>query len=678
MPEGNARQIGRVCALLCLAVLLGGTFSAVSADGVAVSYAKRTLPAVKTTTPPTIDGDLSDPAWKTAARAEVFLDHQNGTPVADQTVAWLCYDDKYIYIAFACKDSQPDKIVARETVRDSKYASQFDSSDNEDNVEVVFDPFLAHRFEDLTRFSLNAIGCCSARLGGGRAGKAEWKGDWNGAVKRVADGWTAEMRIPWAILNYPSSKQPITLGVNFTRYQERTRIQSIWSNTGPQGFLEQEGRWKDVHLPAGAFHPHLSLLPYTLPGLRHGGGTYNSGLDARYTLTPELTAVGSINPDFATVEGAVQSIQFTRGEQFVPERRPFFLEGRDYFNNNGFSLIGQYFFSNSIPTFDFGSKIYGKITPADTLGFLHAIGFGRRDDLVARFRHDFSATSSASLFFLQKSAVDDNNTVGVLGHRARWGKLSIDSQWGLTSGHQAGGDAKQLNLLYEDKRVFWAFGYSDVSPLFRDADGFVPFTDIKGFQLFTDWGAEWRKGFWRNFDIGFGTNYQWHRNGLPYQRGINVGTTFETRNDWRVGLDLNYDMFDIQTDATVALRLGRGVSNRFRQWGFQLLTGKQGGRPSTFVGPYFSFRLFRKFDLNYNGAVQNLDGVTFQHIVSFNYELTPTRSFGGRLVAQSAGTNWYLFYRNSGAKGTEVYFILGDPNATRFVKRAAVKFVFAI
>jgi len=642
------------------------------------SFVKRGLPAVKTTTPPDIDGDLSDPAWKTAPKANIFVDQQNGNPVADQTTAYVLYDAQYIYVAFTCKDSQPDQIQARETVPDSKYQSQGNNSNTEDNVEVAFDPFQGHHYEDRSLFSLNAIGCRSAYLGGGRANKVEWKGDWNGAVKRVADGWTAEMRIPWKALNYPASSQPITMGINFSRFQYRTHLLSVWSNIGPQGFFDRDGQWTGVQVPEGTFHPHLSLLPYFLPGNARFSPNFRSGLDLRYTLTPQLTAVGSINPDFATVEGAVASIQFSRSEVFVPEARPFFLEGGDLFNVSNINIIGQYFYSNRIPGFDLGSKLYGKITPQDTLGFLHTTAFGDRDDLVMRYRHDLSPTSQLGLFFTQLSAKDDNNTLAMLSHDNRWGKLSLDAQWALSSGHQAGGDAKQVAWLYQDKLLLWAFGYDEISSIFRDADGFIPFTDMRGFIFLTQWNAEWRKGFWRNFNFNMVPQYQWHMDGRPYQRGANMMLTFETRRDWSIGFNANYDKFDDQTDSTYGITYTRGVTNRFRQWGFAWTFGKQADRPYTLAGPFFSFRLFRKLDLTYAGALQNLDGINQQHILTVNYQLSPLRALGGRIVVQNADMNWYLFYRNSGGRGTNVYFILGDPNAPRFVKRVQVKFVFAM
>jgi len=91
-----------------------------------------------------------------------------------------------------------------------------------------------------------------------------------------------------------------------------------------------------------------------------------------------------------------------------------------------------------------------------------------------------------------------------------------------------------------------------------------------------------------------------------------------------------------------------------------------------------SMRVLRKLDLTYQGAVVNLEGVDQQHIGTANYSLTPSQSIGGRIVLRNASANWYLQYHNSGERGTETYFIVGDPNAPRFVRQALVKMVFAL
>src|SRR5690242_256454 len=57
---------------------------------------KRELPALRMRTPPRIDGDLSDPAWQQAAKAERFTDRLTVKPAQDQTIAYLGYDDQNI------------------------------------------------------------------------------------------------------------------------------------------------------------------------------------------------------------------------------------------------------------------------------------------------------------------------------------------------------------------------------------------------------------------------------------------------------------------------------------------------------------------------------------------------------------------------------------------------------
>jgi hypothetical protein len=658
--------------------LIGSLFYPANAQQVTQnSFQKRVLPAVKTKEPPIIDGDIADPAWKLAPTATTFIDIQNGNPVAEQTSAALLYDEKYLYVSFHAKDSQPNKIVAREVIRDYKFIQNFDPL-SEDSVDIAIDPFENHRSEERTIFSLNALGTRSVRLAGGRGNKLEWRGDWDGAVKRVSDGWTAEMRIPWASLNYPNSRKAVNMGINFARYQNRTRLMSIWSDIGPQYFFDRDGVLQGVELPAGAFKPKVSLLPYILPGYVNDRTAVRTGLDVRYTPTPELTAVATINPDLATVEGAVEGIQFSRSERFVAERRPFFLEGDNYFSNDGNNIAALYFYAPRIRQFDVGTKLYGKVTPKDTIGILHTLRFGGDNDLITRYCHQFSATSSGGIFFSQKSAGGDNNTVGMVEHSTRWGKFRLDSELSLTSGKDSGGSAKRVQANYSDKLLNWSLTLNDIAPQFRVANGLVFFQDYRGPILSVGYSAEWRKGFWRRIGTGTGYAHLWHHDGNPFARGSDLGVSLESRSDWSLNFFTSHFNFDGQRDAIYGMGFTANVSNRFRQWGFMAQSGVQGDRPSTMIAPQFSFRVFRKLDLVYFGTLLNLEGQNQQHILTLNYDFSPTRSLVGRVVMNQGNTNWYLSYRNSGGKGTEVFFVLGDPNAPRFQTQFRVKFVFSL
>ena len=134
---------------------------------------------------PVIDGDLSDPIWQHAACATVFVDHQTGKPAPDQTTAWLLYDKSYIYVAFHCQDSQPEAIVARETVRDADMG-------NDDTVQILLDPFLTYQVNDFAVFALNPLGTRHTQLGGGRAGN--WNGREIGVRRRGASPMAGRRR----------------------------------------------------------------------------------------------------------------------------------------------------------------------------------------------------------------------------------------------------------------------------------------------------------------------------------------------------------------------------------------------------------------------------------------------------------------------------------------------------
>jgi hypothetical protein len=139
----------------------------------------------------------------------------------------------------------------------------------------------------------------------------------------------------------------------------------------------------------------------------------------------------------------------------------------------------------------------------------------------------------------------------------------------------------------------------------------------------------------------------------------------------------DYAEVDHTLDSTISLNLKSGVSNRFRQWGVSLQTGTLESKPATFIAPSASVRLLKHLDLSYAGSLLNLEGVTKQHILTMGYELSPTRSFGGRMVVQDNDTNWYASYRSSGGQGTDLYFIIGDPNSRRFRRQMQLKLVFA-
>lgn len=232
--------------------------SAVNPSGLSPAYTKRSIPANQIKVPPIIDGTLDDPCWHNVNQATDFSDEFYGNLVTDQTTVYVGYDRRYIYIGFQAHDSHPSGIVAHQTKRGSTLSG-------DDTFTFTINTFGSHKGDDNSTFSINPLGTQLAQLAAGRGQKLEWEGAWKSAAKIDSDGWSGEIMIPWSILNYPSRSKITSCGINFARFQARTKITSWWSNIGINKSFDLEGTWLGVKFPD--FVPRISILPYLLLGM---------------------------------------------------------------------------------------------------------------------------------------------------------------------------------------------------------------------------------------------------------------------------------------------------------------------------------------------------------------------------------------------------------------------------
>lgn len=623
-----------------------------------------------------IDGDLSDVLWKGIEPATGFWDPMGGRQVAEQTVARVAYDAHFIYVALEALDSKPDQITATETLEDSRFANS-EQNLAEDTLDIRLDPFNTGTSQGSSFFSVNAIGTKSAVLGGGRAKKTEWKGEWDAAVKRTPTGWTAEMRIPWKILNYPASKAPLNMGINFFRYHQRLSLPSFWSNIGPNDREELQGIWTGVQAPTPP-SPKISVLPYVITGVDDlNRPIVRTGLDARYPISSELTAVASLNPDFGTIEGAVESVGFSRTERFVAERRPFFLEGQGFFRTGMGFDIGQFFYPRRIRSFDLGAKVYGKLNTKDSLGVLGTLTFGERMDAVANWTHRESAYETFGMFANVKSSNTDAASVVTANYSKEWGKLAFSTRYAASDDNGVDALASSNSLWYQDKNNFFFLSYNDTNDRFRLPDGLLGFTGIRGWELYDELTYEWRTGPVRVSKSEFSYSVNHTLDGSPFQRGGSAETFLGLRNGWGAQVNGSYYDFDGLIDREMRVAVVNGWDNRFSKVGVGVGGGTIASEGSGYYTLEVSQRVAKGFDIGYLGFFQNFSGHTQQNILTLAYEISPTRSFGSRMVTQNADTNWYLSYRDAGKKGTEWFVILGDPNARKFRQTLQVKAVFA-
>jgi hypothetical protein len=99
-----------------------------------------------------MDGRLDDEIYRTTLPIDGFIQQEpsEGAPASEKTEAWVFFDDRNIYIAARCWDSQPDRDILTELRRDNNNIIQ------NENFTVVLDTF--HDRRNGFFFQTNALG----------------------------------------------------------------------------------------------------------------------------------------------------------------------------------------------------------------------------------------------------------------------------------------------------------------------------------------------------------------------------------------------------------------------------------------------------------------------------------------------------------------------------------------
>ncbi|HEX9829635.1 MAG TPA: DUF5916 domain-containing protein [Bacteroidota bacterium] len=336
-------------------------FAQASSGAVANSPALRVLQAdrLNGTSIVRIDGIIDEPVWRTAQRADGFIQRRpnQGAPATQQTEAWVLYDDDAVYVAARMYDASPDSVVGELFRRDGTVLSDWFS--------VVIDSYFDRR--TAFSFGMNPAGVKrDILLYNDTSEDPTWDAVWEASARRDAEGWTAEFRIPLSQLRFSDASDQLTWGINFQRSIARTGEDSHWSPVPGDNstFVSRFGTLTGIR---GLTSPaRFEVLPYVasrltrIPNRSPGDPFYNAndffgnaGADFKYGLSSDFTLTGTINPDFGQVEADPAIINLSAFETFFSERRPFFLEGSEIFsfgrsrNYNSYGG-GNYFYSRRI------------------------------------------------------------------------------------------------------------------------------------------------------------------------------------------------------------------------------------------------------------------------------------------------------------------------------------------
>jgi uncharacterized protein DUF5916/cellulose/xylan binding protein with CBM9 domain len=319
--------------------------------------------AVRIATPLRIDGHLDEEAWSAASPATQFTqrDPDEGKPATEQTELRIVYDDSAVYVGVRLHDREPARIVRR--------LSRRDDLPDADRFTIYFDAHHDHLTGAM--FTVSAAGGLSdAVLYNDSWEDTSWDAVWDAAVSVDSEGWVAEMRIPFSQLRFPRTERD-AWGINAVRFIQR-RNESDWLQLVPKKESGLASRMAHLTGVSGIRAPRqFEITPYTVAraeyvapdtpgnpfndGSRVFGGT---GIDLKYGLTSNFTINAAVNPDFGQVEVDPAVVNLTAFETFFSEKRPFFIEGSQIFDNFGHGGANSFWgFNNAEPAIFYSRRI---------------------------------------------------------------------------------------------------------------------------------------------------------------------------------------------------------------------------------------------------------------------------------------------------------------------------------
>ena len=321
--------------------------------------------AYRLTSPVTVDGILNEPVWTEAEADSEFreLNPIEGAKPHQRTEVRVAFDNDAIYIGARCWDTAPDSIIARLTRRDVTVGA--------DRFMVYLDPY--HDKRSGYYFQVNAAGTLyDGTLYNDGWDDNSWDGVWTGKAHRDAQGWTAEMRIPFSQLRYERKQNAdgqCVWGINFRRMIARNNeeLYCVYQPKKEAGFVSRFPPLVGLqNLPSG--HA-IELTPYVTskseflqvgadnPFTDGSRTTFNGGGDLRMGVGGRLTLNGTVNPDFGQVEVDPAVVNLSDVETFYPEKRPFFVENSTIFQFGNQGANNYWGFNWPEPTFFYSRRI---------------------------------------------------------------------------------------------------------------------------------------------------------------------------------------------------------------------------------------------------------------------------------------------------------------------------------
>ncbi len=484
-----------------------------------------------------IDGYFDEEAWNQALKIDANIEVNPGEniPAPVKTEVYMAYDNSNIYVAFKAYDPDPSQIRANFCDRDNIW--------DDDWVLILFDTFNDER--RCYDFVCNPLGIQADIIESTSGGGGSWDAIWESDGRITEEGYIVEMAIPFSSLKFPRTEGEQIWGFDAVRSYPRNVRHHIGSFERDRNNncyfcqLEKITGFSDV-IPGR----DIELVP-TLTSLvtqereNETSGPFNKdysseiGFTSNWGITNNLKLSATLNPDFSTIEADIIQVDINnRFELWYPEKRPFFLEGDDFFETQLDAVH-----TRTLADPNLGVKLTGK-EGKNTIGFFSAqdattnfvfpsIEGSDSDErdmksygTVFRYLRDFGQSSNIGLLLTDREGKNYYNRVlgldGILrlgkNDRFEWQALGSKTLYpdDIASQYDQSTDAFtgrgiEVGYLHDTKTHNFFGDYKDLSPDFRSDLGFENQT---GFR-FVDVGGNyiWRAGpenwfTWINIYVG--------------------------------------------------------------------------------------------------------------------------------------------------------------------------------
>jgi hypothetical protein len=472
-----------------------------------------------------IDGRLDEEAWKRAGKLDIAYEWTPGenVPPPVKSEVLVTYDMSRIYIGFRCYDPEPGKIRAHLMDRDS-----IDTFVQDDHISFMLDTFNDER--RAFQFRVNPLGVQADAAFSELDGIEDfsWDAIWESAGQITDFGYTIEVAIPFNQLRFPKGGLTQTWGFEADRSYPRNvrhRISTHIRDRNLNCLICQfnkitgfEGITPGSNLqftPTFVVNRTDERPDFPAGPMNNGTVKADPGLTARWGVTPNIILNATANPDFSQVEAdAAQLDVNTRFALYYPEKRPFFLEGADFF-----ATPYQAVFTRTVADPLWGGKVTGKAGRS-------AFGFFTAQDQInnlifpsnqwsdatsldqnvysAAFRYRYDVGSGSTLGALYAGRIGDdyyNHAAGVDGFFRLGAKdqvifqylrsetrypYSVALNFGQDEG-RFGGDALFAQYVHQTRNFFAYAAYQDTDAGFRADSGYMPRVDVRMIDLETDY-----------------------------------------------------------------------------------------------------------------------------------------------------------------------------------------------